>query len=222
MLRSFTISWNGLLCNCTFSRTYILNLRMRVRISSTSFRHAGFEYKLKPAMGGKQSIRIANAVDNMFTDGIRKVVYLDIDAALVSLQTMKRAYDFLSLDDDVVVLAPDQVDQLYLVGLKKPHTEIFDALNAKDQFEVAIKISSPLSAMMFTLERFNCARDLAGLRKVFSSFRAKWTFSGTRPSHHRFLERLEREIRLDLIATPPAAGNILNGKLPKRGRRNFR
>ncbi len=134
------------------------------------FRHAGFEYKLKPAMGGKQSIRIANAVDNMFTDGIRKVVYLDIDAALVSLQTMKRAYDFLSLDDDVVVLAPDQVDQLYLVGLKKPHTEIFDALNAKDQFEVAIKISSPLSAMMFTLERFNCARDLAGLRKVFSSF----------------------------------------------------
>ena len=134
------------------------------------FSQANFEYKLKPAIGSKLSNRVANAVENIFSDGVKKVVYLDIDAALVSAQTIKRAYDLLSLDDDVVVLAPDQVDQLYLVGLKKPHTEIFDAFNAKDPFEVAMKISSPLSAMMFTLERFQCARDASGLRKIYSSF----------------------------------------------------
>jgi len=134
------------------------------------FSHAGFEYKLKPAIGAKLSIKIANAVENIFSDGVKKVVYLDIDAALVSPQILMRAYELLSLDDDVVVLAPDQVDQLYLVGLKKPHTEIFDALNAKDPFEVGMKISSPLSAMMFTLDRFNCARDVSSLRKLYNSF----------------------------------------------------
>lgn len=134
------------------------------------FRHAGFEFKLKPAIGSKLSNKIANAVENIFSDDVKKLVYLDIDAALVSSQTIKQVYELLSLDDDVVVLAPDHADQLYLVGLKKPHTQIFDALNAKDQFEVAMKISSPLSTMMFTLDRFQCIRDLSGLKKLYNSF----------------------------------------------------
>ncbi len=134
------------------------------------FRHAGFEYKLKPAVGNKLSNKIANAVDNIFSDGVKKLIYLDIDAAIISPQTIRQAYELLSLDDDVVVLAPDHADQLYLVGLKKPHVQIFDALNAKDQFEVAMKISSPLSTMMFTLDRFHCIRDLPSFRRFYNSF----------------------------------------------------
>jgi glycosyltransferase A (GT-A) superfamily protein (DUF2064 family) len=134
------------------------------------FRHATFEYKLKPASGSKLSDRIANAVDNIFSDGAKKLIYLDIDAALLPLSTLKRGYELLSLDDDVVVLGPDLTDQLYMVGLKKPHVQVFDALNAKDPFEVSMKISSPLSAMLFTLERFAGVRDMAGLRKLFNSF----------------------------------------------------
>lgn len=134
------------------------------------FRHANFDFKLKPAVGNKFSEKIANAVDNIFSDGTRKLVYLDVDAGLVSLQTIKYAYELLSLDDDVVVLAPDEVNQLYLVGLKKPHVQIFDAINSKDPFEVSMKISSPLASMLFTLDRFACVRDLASLRKVFDAF----------------------------------------------------
>jgi glycosyltransferase A (GT-A) superfamily protein (DUF2064 family) len=134
------------------------------------FRHAGFEYKLKPAIGNKTSDKIANAVDNIFSDGVKKLIFLDLDAALVDPQFIKHAFELLGLDDDVVVLAPDSVDHLYLVGLKKPHVQIFDALNAKDPFEVALKIAAPLSSMMFTLNRFNCIRDLAGLRRIYKSF----------------------------------------------------
>ncbi len=134
------------------------------------FRHASFEYKLKPAIGSKLSDKISNAVDNVFSDGVKKLVYLDVDAALVSPQTIKHCYDLLSLDDDVVVLAPDELNQLYMVGLKKPHIQIFDAINSKDPFEVSMKISAPISAMLFTLERFHCMRDIAGLRRVFNTF----------------------------------------------------
>ena len=134
------------------------------------FRHASFEYKLKPAIGNKFSDKISNAVDNVFSDGTKKLIYLDTDAALVSLQTLRHGYELLSLDDDVIILAPDDADQLYMVGLKKPHVQIFDAFNAKDPFEVSMKISSPLAAMMFTLERFSCMRDAAGLRRVFNTF----------------------------------------------------
>jgi glycosyltransferase A (GT-A) superfamily protein (DUF2064 family) len=134
------------------------------------FRHAGFEYKLKPALGSRQSDKIANAVDNIFTDGAKKMVYLDLDAALVHPQVIRRGFELLGLDDDVVVLAPDVFDLLYLVGLKKPHVEIFDAMNAKDPFEVAMKISVPLSSMMFTLGRYRCIRDLAGLKRLYRSF----------------------------------------------------
>ncbi|HUI29174.1 MAG TPA: hypothetical protein VLX91_03075 [Candidatus Acidoferrales bacterium] len=134
------------------------------------FRHAGFEYKLKPAIGNKLSDKIGNAVDNIFSDGVKKLIYIDLDAALIPNQAIKHVFELLSLDDDVVVLAPDTVDQLYMIGLKKPHVQIFDALNAKDPFEVAMKISAPLSSMMFTLNRFQCIRDLAGLRKIYKSF----------------------------------------------------
>lgn len=134
------------------------------------FRHAGFDFNLKPASGGKFSDKISNAVENIFSDGVKKLIYLDIDAALVSSQQIKHGFELLSLDDDVIVLAPDVADQLYLIGLKKPHVQIFDALNAKDPFEVAMKISSPLSSMMFTLSRFQCVRDLAGLKRLYKSF----------------------------------------------------
>ncbi len=134
------------------------------------FRHASFEYKLKPAVGNKFSDKIANAVDNVFSDGTKKLIYLDVDAALIPLQALRHTYELLSLEDDVVVLGPDVADQLYMVGLKKPHVQVFDALNAKDPFEVSMKISSPLSAMMFTLDRYACIRDLAALRRLFTSF----------------------------------------------------
>ncbi len=134
------------------------------------FRHAGFEFKLKPAIGSKLSDRIANAVENVFSDGVRKVVYLDLDAALLPLHAVKHGFELLGLDDDVVVLGPDVTDQIYLVGLKKPHVQIFDALNSKDPFEVAMKISTPISSMMFTLDRYHCIRDLAGLKRLYKTF----------------------------------------------------
>ncbi len=134
------------------------------------FRHASFEFKLKPAVGNKFSEKVSNAVDNVFSDGTKKLIYLDVDAALVPLQTVRHGYELLSLDDDVVVLAPDEADRLYMVGLKKPHVQIFDAINSKDPFEVSMKISAPLASMLFTLERFHTVRDLAGLRRVFNAF----------------------------------------------------
>jgi glycosyltransferase A (GT-A) superfamily protein (DUF2064 family) len=134
------------------------------------FRHAGSEFKLKPAIGSRLSDKIANAVDNIFSDGVKKLVYLDVDAALIPLEVIKRGFELLGLDDDVIVLAPDVADQLYLVGLKKPHVQIFDALNAKDPFDIAMKISAPLSSMMFTLGRFHCVRDLTGLKRLYRSF----------------------------------------------------
>jgi len=134
------------------------------------FRHAGFDFKLKPAIGARLSDKIANAVENIFSDGIKKLVYLDIDAALIDPRVVKRGFELLSLDDDVIVLAPDSADCICLVGLKKPHTQIFDAMNAKNPFEVALKISAPLSSMMFTLNRCQGLRDFAGLRRLFKSF----------------------------------------------------
>ncbi len=134
------------------------------------FRHASFEFKLKPAIGNKLSEKISNAVDNVFSDGTKKLVYLDVDAALVSLQTLRYSYELLSLDDDVIVLGPDDADRLYMVGLKKPHVQVFDAINAKDPFEVSMKISSPLAAMLFTVDRFSCMRDPASLKRIFYTF----------------------------------------------------
>ena len=141
------------------------------------FRHSSFEYRLKPAVGNKFSDKISNAVDNIFSDGTRKLIYLDVDAALVSLQTVRHCYELLSLDDDVVVLGPDEGDQLYMVGLKKPHVQIFDAINSKDPFEVSMKISAPLASMLFTLERFYCRRDLTGPRRVFTTFTKNGQFN---------------------------------------------
>jgi len=134
------------------------------------FRHASFEFKLKPAIGAKFSDKVSNAVDNIFSDGTRRLVYLDVDSAILGLQLLRNSFDLLSLDDDVVVLAPDTTEQLCLVGLKKPHAQIFDALNSKNPFDVAMKIASPIAAMLFTLGRSHSTGDLTGLRRLYNSF----------------------------------------------------
>ncbi|MCL5021461.1 MAG: hypothetical protein M1339_07385 [Bacteroidetes bacterium] len=134
------------------------------------FRHASFELKLKPTGGAKLSEKIGNAVENVFSDGVKKLIYLDVDAAVVPLQQIRLGFDLMGLDDDVVVLGPDVVDQLYLIGMKKPHVGVFDSLNASDPFEIALKISASLSTMLFTIERAQCLRDLASLRRIYNSF----------------------------------------------------
>ncbi|HEY9164826.1 MAG TPA: DUF2064 domain-containing protein [Candidatus Kryptonia bacterium] len=134
------------------------------------FRHASFEYKLKAAVGSKMSDKIANAVDNVFSDGTKKLIFLDVDAATLGLQVLRNAYELLSLEDDVLILGPDAADQLCLIGMKKPHAQVFDAFNAKNPFEVAMKIASPISAMLFTLGKLQTIRDLSGLRRLYNSF----------------------------------------------------
>jgi glycosyltransferase A (GT-A) superfamily protein (DUF2064 family) len=161
------------------------------------FRHASFEYKLKPAVGNRLSDKIAHAVENIFSDGVKRLAYLDVDAALISQKVLKQTFELMNLDDDVVVLASDQADQLALVGLKKPHTQIFDALNVKEQFEVAMKISTPLSTMMFTLSRLQCLRDVSSLKKLYQSFMQNGQIIEQAPRTTAFLKGLKD--RYDLL-----------------------
>ena len=57
------------------------------------FRHASFELKLKPTGGAKLSEKIGNAVENVFSDGVKKLIYLDVDAAVVPLQQIRLGFD---------------------------------------------------------------------------------------------------------------------------------
>jgi|GEM_PF-7023092 Uncharacterized protein conserved in bacteria len=134
------------------------------------FRHASFDFKLRPAVGNKYSDRVANAIESVFSEGNRRIVFADVDAALLPINIFKHTYELLNLDDDVVVLAPDPTDHLNLIGLKKPHLDLFDSLNSGNPFETAMKIASPLNSMLFTLDRHDNMRDVNGLRMLLDRF----------------------------------------------------
>lgn len=134
------------------------------------FRHASFDFKLRPASGTRYSDRAANAVEGVFAEGSKRVIFAEVDAALLPLSIYKHTYELLNLDDDVVVLAPDTKDGLNLIGLKKPHLELFDSFNSKNPFETAMKIASPMNLMLFTLERHDNLRELDGLKTLLYHF----------------------------------------------------
>ncbi|MGC8594028.1 MAG: hypothetical protein ACP5MI_00295 [Candidatus Kryptoniota bacterium] len=134
------------------------------------FRHASFDFKLRPATGNRYSDRAANAIENVFSEGNRRVIFADVDAALLPINIFRHTYELLNLDDDVIVLAPDPADHLNLIGVKKPHLELFDSFNSGNPFETAMKISSPLNSMLFTLERHYSMGDINGLRILLDRF----------------------------------------------------
>ena len=87
------------------------------------------EFQLIPQRGDGFGERLAFAVDDLLRCGFSSVCLIDSDSPTVSSADYERAVKVLAEPGDRIVLGPSDDGGYYLIGLKKPHREMFEGID---------------------------------------------------------------------------------------------
>src|SRR5436309_13283627 len=87
------------------------------------------DFKLLPQRGEEFGERLYFAAEDLFKCGFESVCLIDSDSPTVSAASFSSAVVGLMKPGDRVVLGPSEDGGYYLIGLKKPHRELFERLD---------------------------------------------------------------------------------------------
>jgi hypothetical protein len=87
------------------------------------------DFSLLPQRGGKFGERLYLAVEDLFKYGFHSVCLIDSDSPTVPADNFAEAVELLSASDDRVVLGPTDDGGYYLIGVKKPHRQLFEQID---------------------------------------------------------------------------------------------
>ena len=84
---------------------------------------------LLPQRGESFGERLYFAAMDLFKCGFASVCLIDSDSPTVSAETFATAVKRLNVDGDTVVLGPCEDGGYYLIGMNKPHRELFEGID---------------------------------------------------------------------------------------------
>src|SRR5262245_25995496 len=87
------------------------------------------EFSLLPQRGDKFGERLYFAVEDLFKCGFESVCLIDSDSPTVPAENFAEAVEVLSAKNDRVVLGPSDDGGYYLIGVKKPHRQLFEQID---------------------------------------------------------------------------------------------
>ena len=82
-----------------------------------------------PQRGDKFGERLYFAVEDLFKCGFESVCLIDSDSPTVPAENFAEAVELLSTSEDRVVLGPSDDGGYYLIGVKKPHRQLFERID---------------------------------------------------------------------------------------------
>src|SRR5213080_2442398 len=83
------------------------------------------DFSLLPQRGDKFGERLYLALEDLFKCGFASVCLIDSDSPTVPDVNFGHAIELLASSDDRLVLGPSDDGGYYLIGLKRPHWEVF-------------------------------------------------------------------------------------------------
>ena len=86
-------------------------------------------FSLLPQRGDEFGERLYFAVEDLFKCGFASVCLIDSDSPTVPAENFAEAVQLLSIGQDRVVLGPSDDGGYYLIGVKKPHGELFEQID---------------------------------------------------------------------------------------------
>ncbi len=104
-------------------------------------------YSLFPQRGEKFGERLYFAAEDLFKCGFDSVCLIDSDSPTVPAENFATAVELLNTSDDRVVLGPCEDGGYYLIGLTKPHRELFEQIDFR-----------PCAAREKLVSKSNCCR----------------------------------------------------------------
>ena len=87
------------------------------------------DFSLLPQRGDKFGERLYFAVEDLFKCGFDSVCLIDSDSPTVPAENFAEAVERLSTSEDRVVLGPSDDGGYYLIGVKKPHRQLFEQID---------------------------------------------------------------------------------------------
>ena len=87
------------------------------------------DFSLLPQRGDKFGERLYFAVEDLFQCGFASVCLIDSDSPTVPAENFADAVELLSTTEDLVVLGPSDDGGYYLIGVKRPHRQLFEQID---------------------------------------------------------------------------------------------
>jgi uncharacterized protein len=159
------------------------------------------EFILVPQRGDTFGERLMAATDDLLKLGFSALCLIDSDSPTVPPSAFAQAIECLSRAEDSVVLGPSDDGGYYLIGLKKPHHELFEGIDWSTErvLEQTIAAAHRIDLPVHLLPTWYDVDDSATLSRLCQEFfesngNARDGFRA--PSTRGFLsEILEREGR---------------------------
>jgi uncharacterized protein len=157
---------------------------------------AGFS--LLPQRGDRFGERLYFAVEDLFKCGFDSVCLIDSDSPTVPAENFAKAVELLSTSEDRVVLGPSDDGGYYLIGLKKPHGELFKQIDWSTErvLNQTIERATESGLEIKLLPTGYDVDDASDLRRLCDELLGESAGDGVAPNTRKFLVSIAAQNKL--------------------------
>ena len=159
------------------------------------------EFALVPQRGDAFGERLSAATEDLLQLGFDSLCLIDSDSPTVPEKAFTEAVDFLTRDEDSIILGPSDDGGYYLIGLKKLHRRLFESIDWSTErvLEQTIEAARETDVAVHLLQTWYDVDDRTTLSRLchdFFSSNGNDESGFAAPATRGFLsELLEREGR---------------------------
>jgi rSAM/selenodomain-associated transferase 1 len=150
------------------------------------------DFSLLPQRGVKFGERLDFAVEDLFRCGFAAVCLIDSDSPTVPPENFAKAVAVLQTPGDRIVLGPSDDGGYYLIGLKKPHRQLFEQIEWSTErvFDQTIRCAREIDLEAKLLPPGYDVDDAASLRRLCNELLLRNLRPEVAPHTRKFLREL--------------------------------
>jgi uncharacterized protein len=160
---------------------------------------AGFS--LLPQRGDGFGERLYFATEDLFKCGFESVCLIDSDSPTVPAANFVNALEVLASPEDRIVFGPSDDGGYYLIGLKKPHREVFEEIDWSTErvLDQTIRRATEIGLEVKLLPTGYDVDDGESLRRLCDELLSSTSRNEVAPCTQTFLRELAAQQRLNLL-----------------------
>jgi uncharacterized protein len=150
------------------------------------------DFSLLPQRGVNFGERLCSAAEDLFRCGFDSVCLIDSDSPTVPGENFSKAIEFLETSSDRIVLGPCDDGGYYLIGVKKPHRELFERINWSTErvFDQTVRRAREIGLGVKLLPSGYDIDDAAGLRRLCNELLRDSVHTEIAPHTRKFMRQL--------------------------------
>jgi uncharacterized protein len=156
------------------------------------------DFNLLPQRGVSFGERLYFAAEDLLRCGFDSVCLIDSDSPSVPAKNFSKAIELLKTHGDRIVLGPCDDGGYYLIGLKKPHRELFEQIDWSTErvFEQTRARAREIGLEVELLAHGYDVDDAASLRRLCKELLSQSTSDSVAPSTRKFLADIVAQKKL--------------------------